>query len=1434
MIDSSVLVIFLTLIVAALAAVILRLRFVHKRELAESVKDHDLHAAKFRENFLKSLSVVLPGKTMGEILPAIAEAVSQAFESDAFIFERTDETANLLSYTSKKSGDIASLASRAGIKFDAHKIPLSRERVRLFEAGFRGYDELFPLIDDLVTSAASRKIQRELKVEEVASVSAKADSGTCVILLLLPAKIPGMKEELEQFASLLATAFSIVDLKTKVKEFEEKFDEQFIAARNELRARESAHLSVFSEMTLPAALIDKHGLIIESNEALGKLFAAGMNPVGQPLFSVMDEEHRRGFASLLMNLPTEASSETAVKISGKSYKVHIVPSKFEGDGRLNIAVYFFDETPILNVKEELGRTIDSLRAEKESAEKQAAEERTHLDEVIRNSEVPLLEVVDDKTAVASKSLRELFTIKDGESLNEFVTGNGLTDFESGGNGFEATDRNGRSFIVEKWISPPGTFYSFTQTTDLKAARAEATRLASESDELFNGPLPTAFVKGNELVKTNPAFETVFAEALSSDRTLEGLLKYLGESPGPFLAELQSGAVASRTCRTKDGRYLNLNVVDAHDLILLYAEDITDEENVRQELRRTQNLLSDSLESFSGEPFFIVEGGIVSAANSAAREKLNIKLDQPFEGGTILASYGFSAKDGTLELDGVVHKVNVASSGNSIVYRFEEVTRDIQQRSEIDRLARRQDILKELSSSDHYESILQNLAEIIRIDGIDVVKIISTGTILEAKATAEILLQTFPSEKIEPSRTLSLSPEDIAVIDRGEASREELPNTTFMSVVSGDYSKLMISSSAAGDSRGFASIALQEGEIRKEMVEELSHVLKVASSVAIGISTRVSAERKFESSDKVTRALVGLTGIGDEGFEDAARKSVDLLRQIFAPDSVGIYRAEGPVLEKVAMNGSLPDNLSLPDLKFGALVSSGQLETGELTGSEGLYYAVKSRKKDLVMIYKFIGIPPAPSELSAIGSISLDLLESRRGSEHQTKVAGQLLDESKQIIEFMTGLTGAASSQDILAALRLVLERKFGADNISVGTQDTPDDSLKPMELREEKAGESTLYRINLLNFGSGIVTVKCPGNAFSRNVVRLAIDELKSSLVTKLPVLQREAELMRGELDKAKSDLASMRDSVDKVPSSMRSARIKIDNALSRLPFIQGEDRLLQEIRLQLAAAVKDISQDVDTSTKNQDDIFEDVRATITGREGSKAKFKKIDISVLTDFKAPGTSFDLIKDLIVNFLMVADVRESEVILMTAQPSPGEAASGKGKHVSVRLIAPEDDMVHDDPIRNNVSIQTLIANVEKMGYEVDTRALGNELTLDICEVRSVEGSSQQTIRALLVEDDQVLAHEESQKLIEVFTLLKVASDAVEAAMIIESAKFDIAFVDLTLPAVNGRELCQQIKKEQPACITVLLTNREGEERSEGVDRILERPLDTRVLSSLTRK
>ncbi len=348
-------------------------------------------------------------------------------------------------------------------------------------------------------------------------------------------------------------------------------------------------------------------------------------------------------------------------------------------------------------------------------------------------------------------------------------------------------------------------------------------------------------------------------------------------------------------------------------------------------------------------------------------------------------------------------------------------------------------------------------------------------------------------------------------------------------------------------------------------------------------------------------------------------------------------------------------------------------------------------------------------------------------------------------------------------------------------------------------------------------------------MVELSVDKIKSIFTMKLPALQAETALLNSKLERAKEEQAILRESIERVPVSLRNARIAIDNVLSRLSFVQGEEKILQEIRLHLAAAAKEMSMDLDGSSKSQDELFEAVRSALMNQSDSGAgnmpiRIKGFETSSLAEIRTDQATFDILRDLLSNVVLVSGLKECDVLMTTSTPGPGDAAEGKGKRVGLRITGADGEAVDEDKIEGSASIRALVGKIEKLGYTVEADVHLNMMTLEIIESKPVEGAETGVLTALLVEDDKKLVEEESQNLLRVFSRLKVAGDAVEAAKLFDAERFAVAFIDLSLPSINGRELCSQLKKAQPQCTTVLLTNREGEEKSEGVDHITLRPLE----------
>lgn len=1400
------------------------------RKTASKIEAHEAQLEKFRGSFLKTLSEVIFSDELEQSNFYIASGVRRAFDSDAFVFRGKEKKGELVAYSNANVERLSTLLLKAGLKIDIYKIGLSGAREKIFDAAYAEFDNPFPLIGDLTTSAACKKIQRELGFSKIAFSSVETDDGAYAIMILLPDKVPDVRKELAQFALLIKYATYVAALKKKLRGLEERFDEQVVQSRRELAQKEGAHLVLFDEMPIAAALLDERGVITEANSGMRLLFADEGKTIGQPLSSIVREDDRRSFIEFLVSIPPGETAETALQTLGKHFKAQIVSLKNDAGERAGFVVYLLDHTSEINLERELGRTIDALRAENGAAGKRLVEEKKVTEGIINNAGAAIVAVSRGTIAFVSEDARRIFELSPGQSFDDFTVQNSLPGLSGKESDSEVTTPDGKTLAVTSWSSGEYRFHLFSDVTPLRLAEERLGKSDLQLDKVFNSLLPTALVREGRLTKWNEAFGELFADFLSAggddskrEKSLDGFLLYLGESPEVCKSELEYNNLIRRTCRTADRRSLNVSIVNAQEAAFIFAEDFTERENAKQQLRNVQSLLTSALESFSEEPIFIVENNFVSSANLAARNKLGIKLDEAFIFEVFMKKIGSAGEDLPFKLKEQFYRLETASLGSLNVYRLRLVNEMIAQQAEINRLRRKQEILRGLSISERYEGILDVISEIIRTDGIESARLVSVGIMLGSKDTAEVYLFNVASGKMEPSLSLSLSSGDVLAAERGGFfSRDAMLNTTFSNVISAGEPALIMESTTLGDTRGFAAVALRDSGISSQIVEELAKVLKAASSSAVGIHARISAERKFEETGKVIRALVGLSGIGEGDFEDASHKAIDLMKATFGSDTAGIYSIEGSSLKSLVLNGELPDTVPLAVVKYDVFIPAAQFESHMQTKSgKGSYLSVKSGSGKLAFITRFVGALPATSELRAILAAALEILETRRQSGKDSAAAAKLSHDSQIINEFMRNLAKSADSGEVTRVLGDSLSRMQKDAAVTVSSERDTVALRQPPGIIEKEGGSG--YEANLLSLGIGIVKVKCSADAISRSMVELAVDRLKSFLAVRVPELQDEATDLRARLLEAKDNFSSLRESVEKIPSSLRNARIELDNALSRLSLVHGDEKLVQEIRLHLASAAKEISVDLDRSLRNQDELFQVVRAAAMEQEGASSRIRNFDVSILAEFRVDPATFDLIKDLFVNFITTSGVPDCEVLMKTMQPRFSEAAEGKGKHISITLAGRGGRSVGDDGAGGAGSTRPLVEKLEKLGYLVRLSAGEIERTMDICEMKPVETVERRHLGAILVEDDRHLAEEETQSLLQVFPRVKVASDAVEATGIIESETFGLALVDLSLPSINGRELCRQIKKAQPECVTVLLTNREDEDKSEGVDHIMLRPI-----------
>lgn len=1410
-----------------------------KSKSTEAVKPAS-HQARFQEAFFAALSEIIFMDRPDDAVASIVSAVEKAFDCNTFLFTRSGGTAALATYSADNPERIADLFKKAGIRLSSDKIPLTGGRKKVFEVAFGEFDEIFQLLGDMTTSAACRKLQRELGAAILATASLKTNSSEMALLLLLREKPPTLREDLDRFVFLLKAASHLSDVNGRLQILQNRFDEQLVKLKGELREKESSHLHLFNEMALAAAVLDERGIIVEANDALRRLAGPGVQPEGQSFSSLIDEEARQEFVEFFVGAGAGESRTTSVEISGSHFRTYVVTRKKSDGGRGLSAVYLADDTSDVELHSELGRTIDALRSENESLKKGVHEAKEFSEESVRSAALQAMMVSNGAVEVLSRSMHEMFDVKEGQQFREFLSSNGLAAPGAADGVYEVVDNRGRALSVAHWDVAGRSFYTFRDVSEFRKIEEGLKKSTTESGRLFNSFLPTAAVSGGTLSRWNDMFESLFKEFLSSDRSFDGFLRYLGESPESFKSELRSGTIVMRMCRTTDRKYLNVSASLTEDTTFIFVEDITEQEVLKLQLRGAQGMLSNLLESFVDDPVFILEGGIVRAANVTARNKLSVRLDENVDPSKVLAGIGIARPEDTGELNGRFYKVESIPVGNSQVFRFRPVNQEITQRAEIEKMKRRHAIVRDIPTADKFEEILKSLGDLLAAEGYSAAKVIGTGTLQTSRGTADVFLLTAASGRIEPSLSLSLTESDATAVRHGGSfSGIEIPDSTLMNVISAGDSRLLLQSTAVGDVLGFASISFPSSGVQSQYMDDLAPVLKAASSVAAGLYARMSAERRFEESGKVTRAVVGLTGMGEGSFEEFSRRVTDLLRQVFSAESVGVYSLSGTSMSLAISNGNFPKDLSVPATKFGSLVPANQLESPDMKGAEGFYFAVKSRRQDLALLFRFIGVSPSTSELNAVASVSLDMLEGKRNSEEQAKISAQLLETSKVMSEFMVRLSKAGTPEAVVKVLAESLSAKMKEASVVLSPGNGGADVSRPMELVEKESTGSGIYEADFTSVGLGLLSVKCSGDPLSRTMVELSIDKIKSIFAMKLPALQAESATFRSRLDRAKEEQATLRESVDRVPVSLRNARIAIDNVLSRLSFVQGEEKILQEIRLHLAAAAKEMSVDLDSSSKSQNELFEAVRTALMnpargGPGNIPAKIKSFETSSLAEFRTDQATFDLLRDLLSNIVMISGLRECDVLMATSQPGPGDAAEGKGKRVGLRLTGAENEAVDQDKIEGSASIRTLVAKIEKLGYTVEADVQANVLTFEIFESKPVEGTEASVLTALLVEDDKQLVEEESQNLLQVFPRLKVAGDAVEAAKLFQAEKFGIAFIDLSLPSINGRELCSQLKKAQPDCTTVLLTNREGEEKSEGVDHITLRPLELDAITRLKPK
>ncbi len=703
----------------------------------------------------------------------------------------------------------------------------------------------------------------------------------------------------------------------------------------------------------------------------------------------------------------------------------------------------------------------ALLEEKELAAKSNLEQRRLTENILKSSAAPLISVVDDKIGIASGTARELFSIHEGETCEEFCAHNGISNFPLSSINFEISTSSGRMFSVLTWEASESRYYYFEDVTESKKLTDDLRKNSAETQKLFNWIAPVARVRDEKIIEWNDRFSRLLEGFLESESGLDAFLSYLGMPPPEIRAEIASTGEVQRICAMPDGKAVRVYFSSLEDSILIRLEEISGKQSSREEPMLQQSLLENSLDFLSGEPAFVLESGKVTAANSPAKEIININPGDTLSPDSLFAERGVKDRRTSLELNGFEYNVESLAVGNLTVFRLKKVAPTIISGFETSKSERRTELLSELETSEDFDGILNRLQMIF--NDRSYVERICAGVLSSDKESADVYWKNISLDESGKYPAMSLSPADLLLTDGGGVfARSELPGTPFASIISGDASRVLMNARTERDLCAFTTVAIAE-----------------------------------ESASEKTDTFFGQAENLDEGKTNE-------------------------IIEVLKVATSAVRNVYLRSLQ----------------GIQN-HNDLKTDSTNVVLT---------------------------RGDEAGTDQPVDGNGEPPRVISSESGLAGADDKQ--------------AADT-----------------------GDS----------------------------INLAADE----------------------------------------PSK----------------------------------------QDAPV---NQDTIFGSIREGLVEKAGAPDAIMNFDVSVLTEFRAKASVADLIKDVSVGFILVSEVPGCEVLMMTVQPSPNELAAGKGNHFTVRLTAKEGTMLDDRKIKANESISSLVDKLEGMGYEVDIRAIGNELTLDICE------------------------------------------------------------------------------------------------------------------------
>ncbi len=1191
----------------------------------EGIDEH--HFDNFKRGLSNAVSDAVFSDHIDKCFSSIATNVRTAFGGDAFVFRRKYDSIELVAHSTGDAARLAEMLTRYGLNLDVHAIPLSDEREKIFTSPYTEMEDAFQIVGDMVTTAACRRIQRELKFKWILTAATKTDKDEFAIIALISEKNPDTRTEFLQFSDILKSAIYISALKRKLAIGETTTPEGTAARTAEVGGQIGRDLLAVDELQLPAALLDTTGAIVESNAALRELAGKDSASRGGSFPALVDEAGGQRLEEIIGGKEHHASIPVPAIVSARHFDVYISEKNVPTGDRSGWVVVMAENKFDADKRRELEHTIDSLKTEVGLAQRLAADATTATEEIIRNAPEPMIAVSGSTVEFANEKCSQTFEVTTGQAFDDFLSENGVAGFRGTEATFETIDARGRSFFVTQWNTTKHRFCTFTEISDQKRVQEDLRKSELERAKLFNSLLPTAIVKDDKLFDWNNAFGSLFkdflfkSQGIESGNTIDAFLTHIGETPDEFKLELRSSGFVMRSGLSGQLRKtFDLSAVSVGDQSFLFVRDTSDTEAARLELTEARENLSGLLISLRDEPVIIVRNGVVTFANSAAVDHLPINPGQQFLPSDVSRNLGIKDFGESFLLMGKTYRVEILDHGSLVVYRFRAVAEEVKVPAELPKKDPLHKIFRQLVLSEGYDSLLRSLQDLLATPSHNhSFGLLAVGTVQEKRGTSEVHYVKPLSRETEYAESLAFVSGDANVLrDNVSLSRDKIPDTEFMKLISADGETLLIQTVHSGVLTGFASVSVSDGGASQKDREEIEEFLKIASSVAVNISFHLSAERKFAEAWRTTRAVVGLAGIETGAFTEVLKRTIDLLKQVLGCDSTAAYMMHESLLEAMSIKGDLPSAISPHRIKFGSFVPAADLDPDHVKLVNGLYFALRSKSGELVLLFKFVEAPPASSELGAIASIALDLLESRMHAENKAKLAFRSTDELNTINEFLKRLAASHSIDEVARILEESLLHFDSEATVNLKPVENGQHHRASTDLVEKVTDGRFVCEADLSSTGGGVLTVNCLGSELARTMVSIGVDKIRS------------------------------------------------------LYFI----------------------------------------------------------------------------------------ESHQVRVAPSGSP--------------------------------------------------------------------------VRALLVESDGALVDEESANLMREVAYLKVTGDASNVARMLESEVFDIAFISLEMPSINGRELCSHLKKVLPNCITVLLANHEGEEISDGIDSIVVRPLDETKIGKLVSK